>query len=115
MTIDQIRALCLGFPHAAEDVKWEQNLVFTIGDKMFAVFGLEPDEVWLAFKCSPEDFGELSDRPGCRPAPYLARAQWIALETKDALPRAEIERLLRKAYDLVLAKLPKKLQRELAC
>jgi len=32
----------------------------------------------------------------------------VALETADALPRAEIKRLIRQAYDLVFAKLPKK-------
>lgn len=113
MTVDQIRAICLAFPHATEDVKWEENLVFSVGKKMFAVAGLEPDETWLAFKCSPEEYAELIERPGCRPAPYLARAQWIALETKDAMPRAEIERRLREAYEIVLAKLPKKARNEL--
>ena len=113
MTIDQVRRICLGFPHATEDVKWESNLALSIGGKMFAVVGLEPDETWLAFKCSPEDFVELSERPGCRPAPYLARAQWIALETKQAMSASEIEGRLRAAYELVFAKLPKKAQREL--
>ena len=115
MTIDQIRAICLAFPHATEDVKWEHDLVFSISKKMFAVAGLEPGEVWLSFKCSPDDFADLSERPGCRPAPYLARAKWIGLENHDALPARELERLLRQSYDLVVSGLPKKIQRELAC
>ena len=45
-----------------------------------------------------------------RSAPYLARAQWVTLETEDAIPRPELKRLLRQAYDLVFAKLPKKTQ-----
>lgn len=113
MTIDRVRAICSGFPHVTEDVKWEHALVFSIGKKMFAVVDLEPDETWLAFKCTPEEFAELTERPGCRPAPYLARAHWVALESRRAMPASEIERRLREAYDLVLAKLPKKLQREL--
>jgi predicted DNA-binding protein (MmcQ/YjbR family) len=47
---------------------------------------------------------------GIIPAPYLARAHWVALETKDALPRAEIKRLVREARSIVIAKLPKKTQ-----
>jgi len=41
------------------------------------------------------------------PQPYLARAYWVAIETESALPRAEVQRLLRQAHELVLAKLPK--------
>ena len=70
-------------------------------------------EACLSFKCSPEEFAELVERPGIIPAQYLARAQWIALEREDALPPAEVKRLLRQAYDLVRARLPKKVQAEL--
>ncbi len=30
-------------PHATEQVQWEDNLVFKVGGKMFAVAALEPD------------------------------------------------------------------------
>ena len=108
MGVEWIRRHCLSFPHATEQVQWEDDLVFKIGGKMFAVTPLEPAGVCLSFKCTPEEFAELTDLPGIIPAPYLARAQWIALEGEDALPRAEIKRLLRQSYDLVFAKLTKK-------
>ncbi len=114
MTIDWVREQCLALPHVTEDVKWENNLVFSIGDKMFALTGLEPGEVWLSFKATPEVFAELSERPGIRPAPYLARAQWLAVERLDVLDPRELQQLLRQSYDLVFAKLTKKRQRELA-
>jgi len=44
------------------------------------------------------------------PAPYLARAKWISLESPDALPDAEFTQLLRESYELVLAKLPRKMR-----
>jgi hypothetical protein len=44
------------------------------------------------------------------PAPYLARAQWVALETEDALSRDELRRLLAAAHSLIFAKLPKRTQ-----
>jgi predicted DNA-binding protein (MmcQ/YjbR family) len=37
----------------------------------------------------------------------------VALETEDALSVAEIKQLIRRSYDLVFAKLPKKTQAEL--
>ena len=114
MTIDWVRKHCLQLPHVTEDVKWEKNLVFSVANKMFALVSLDPSDTWLSLKCTPEEFVELVERPLCRPAPYLARAHWVAFESPDALPRREWERLLTQAYDLVFAKLPKKTQRGLS-
>jgi len=105
--IDWLRDLCLSFPHATEQVTWG-DLTFRINGKIFAVTVLEPAKVWLSFKCSAENFAELTERAGIIPAPYLARAQWVALETRDALSRGELATLLRESYDFVLAKLPRK-------
>jgi predicted DNA-binding protein (MmcQ/YjbR family) len=105
--IDWLRELCLSFPHATEQVTWGV-LTFRISGKIFAVTVLEPAKVWLSFKCSAENFAELTERAGIIPAPYLARAQWVALETRDALSREELAALLRESYDLVVAKLPRK-------
>jgi predicted DNA-binding protein (MmcQ/YjbR family) len=38
----------------------------------------------------------------------------VALEREDALPRTEIKRLISRSYELVVGKLPKKTQVELA-
>jgi predicted DNA-binding protein (MmcQ/YjbR family) len=108
MNIDWLRELCLSFPGATEQIQWGYDLLFKVGEKMFAVTPLEPAPVWLSFKASPENFAELTERPNIIPAPYLARAQWVALETSDALPANELAGLLREAYDMVFAKLPKK-------
>jgi predicted DNA-binding protein (MmcQ/YjbR family) len=77
---------------------------------MYAVTALEPAAHWLSLKCSDEDFAELIERPGINPAPYLARAHWVAIETEDTLPRAEMQQLLSRAHAIVFAKLPKKTQ-----
>jgi predicted DNA-binding protein (MmcQ/YjbR family) len=108
MTIDQLRKLCLGFPGATEQTVWEGDLTFKVANKMFAHTVLEVAPVWLSFKCSPENFAELTERAGVIPAPYLARAQWVALESRDALPLEELNGLLRQSYELVVAKLPRK-------
>ena len=108
--IDWVRELCLSFPHATEQVTWGADLTFRISGKIFAVAVLEPARVWLSFKCSAENFAELTEREGVIPAPYLARAQWVALERKEALRKEELAPLLREAYDLVFAKLSKKTQ-----
>ncbi|MCW5982752.1 MAG: MmcQ/YjbR family DNA-binding protein [Bryobacteraceae bacterium] len=108
MSIQWVRRSCLSLPRAEESVQWGNDLVFKVGGKMFAVLPLEPAATALSFKCSPEEFAELIERPDIIPAPYLARAHWVALERDDALAPAETKRLLRQAYELVLAKLPRK-------
>ena len=114
MDIDWVRKFCMSMPHATESVQWGDDLVFKIGGKMFAVVVLVPAKVWLSFKCSPEEFAELTERPGIIPAPYSARYYWVALETHDALATTELERLLRTSYDMVFAKLPRKTQSALS-
>lgn len=113
MRADAIRKFCLGLSHATEQVQWE-SLLFKVGGKMFALLPLEPAAVCLSIKCSPDDFYELTERPDVIPAPYLARAQWVALEHEDALSPQETRLYLRRSYDLVFAKLPKKTQAALA-
>ncbi|HEY2544667.1 MAG TPA: MmcQ/YjbR family DNA-binding protein [Candidatus Acidoferrum sp.] len=108
MNIDWVRDLCLSFPHTTEKVQWDDNLVFKVAGKIHAITVLHPAQIWLCFKASPEKFAELTERPGIIPAPYLARAKWIALEAKDALPLDELAALLRESYDMVVAKLPRK-------
>jgi predicted DNA-binding protein (MmcQ/YjbR family) len=113
MDIEWVRRHCLSFPHATEQVQWGNDLVLKVGGKMFAVAPLEPAPVCLSFKCAPEMFRDLIERPGVKPAPYMARAYWVALENEDALPRAEIKKLLRQSYELVFEKLTKKVKAEL--
>ena len=108
MNIDWVRRYCLSMPHATESVQWGNDLVFKIAGKIFAVVVLEPAKVWLTFKCTPEEYAELVERPGIIPAPYAARYSWVALETEDALTQSDLKRLLRQSYDLVVEKLPKK-------
>lgn len=114
MDIDWTRNFCMKMPHATESLQWGDDLVFKVGGKMFAALVLVPAKVWLSFKCTPEEFAELTERPGIIPAPYAARYHWIALQTRDALASAELEHLLRNSYDLVFAKLPRKTQAALS-
>jgi predicted DNA-binding protein (MmcQ/YjbR family) len=114
MNIEWVRQHCLSHPHSTEQIQWGNDLLFKVGGKMFAGVPLEPARVWLTLKADPEEFSELIERPGVIPAPYLARAKWIAIENERALPRTEVLRLVSKSYEMVFANLTKKLQAELA-
>jgi predicted DNA-binding protein (MmcQ/YjbR family) len=114
MDIEELRRYCLKFPHTTENVQWGADLCFKVDGKMFAVAPLEVAPVHLSFKCSAENFAELCERSGVIPAPYMARAQWVALQSLNAIPDAELRRLLAESYRLVWERLPKKRREELA-
>ena len=112
MNAAELRTLCLSLPGATETIQWGDNRVFKVAGKMFAVSGLDADSAF-SIKADPARFLELSDQPGIQPAPYLARHKWIKVEPGAcALPGADLEALIRQSYELVFAKLTKKLQRE---
>jgi predicted DNA-binding protein (MmcQ/YjbR family) len=113
MGAEWVRKQCLSFPHVTESIQWGDHLVFKIAGKIFAITTFEPEGHFLSVKCSDERFEELVERPGIVPAPYLARAKWVALENEDAMPPKELAGVLREAYDLVRAKLPRKVRAEL--
>lgn len=112
MTEARIRELCLTFPGTTVEILWVNDLVFKVAGKMFACWGLE--SLAFSFKCPEETFWELTELPGVDPAPYLARAHWVLIEPATCqLDSKEIDRLIRQSYDLVVARLPKKIQKTL--
>src|SRR4030095_5519178 len=107
MTLNTVRSICRAFPEVTEDVKWGHDLCFSVREKMFTVVNLEPPHQ-IAFKCTPESFAELVERPGIVPAPYMARNMWVMeQELGESLDRRELAALVKTSYDLVVAKLPK--------
>ena len=115
MTPVQLEALCGAWPGVTRDIKWGEDLVFSVGGKMFAI--TRPDTAAygqrLALKVADERFLELTDQPGIVPSPYLARAHWVAVVEPQRFATSELEAMLRDSYTLVRARLTKKLQKEL--
>jgi predicted DNA-binding protein (MmcQ/YjbR family) len=112
MNIDFIRQYCLSLPAATEDIKWGNDLCFSIGGKMFCVSSLEPP-FKVAFKVPDEVYDELSIRDGFIPAPYMARAKWILITDPTKLNKNELEQYIHKSYELIRAKLTGKLKKQL--
>lgn len=110
MTAAEIADFCRALPGAREDLKWGCNRVFSVHDsKMFAI--LDSSGERFAFKVHPELFLGYVDRPGIRPAPYLARAHWISMNVQQLpLTEWELRQLLVASHQLVVRRLPKRLQ-----
>jgi len=113
MNLNRAKQLCRGLPGATEDTKWGEDLVFSVGEKMFAVTCKTPGVDKISFKVDDDAFLPLTDRPGFIPAPYLARAKWVQITDLKAVSDEEGDALLRRSYELVFARLTKKLQREI--
>ena len=120
MDAESLRAFLLSLPDVAETMQWGDNLVYWVGDKsiggkMFALASLSPDHgAVLSFAAGPGRFAELVEREGLFPAPYLARAHWIAVERWDTLSAAELKDELRHAREVIYAKLPRRTKDVLA-
>jgi len=110
MTPEHVAAFCLSLPGAREDIKWGGVRVFSVAEnKMFALFHLGSHD-GLAFKVDADLFLGYCDRPGIRPAPYLARARWISMAAPYPLSDGELRELLTRSHQLVVGKLPKHLK-----
>jgi len=103
----------MSLPHVTEQIQWGEHLVFKVGGKCFAIANLGPVVNVISCKCSPEAFAELTEHDGIIPAPYLARAHWVALETFEALRARELQEKLIAAHQHVFDKLPKKRRQQL--
>ncbi|RZI44627.1 MmcQ/YjbR family DNA-binding protein [Herbaspirillum sp. HC18] len=114
MNYAKLLSYCKTLPNAEWERKWGNALTFMVARKMFALFILDdkdkPTDLWC--KVDDDVFLSYTDQPGIRPAPYLARAKWIAM-SPHAMTDAMAKETLRRARDLIFSKLPKRVQREL--
>ena len=125
MDAERARAFLLTLPHVAETLQWGDNLVFWVGDKciggkMFALINLFTDgpsaggHGVISFAAGPERALELLELEGFYPAPYLARAHWVATAAWSALRPAEWQAELRSAHAVIFAKLTKRTREALS-
>jgi predicted DNA-binding protein (MmcQ/YjbR family) len=120
MDAERVREYLLQLPHVVETMQWGANLVFWAGDKavggkMFALLNLDDDRQGvLSFAAGPERYAELLETEGVFPAPYLARAHWVAIRHWGVLRSSELEELLKSGHGLVYARLPKRTRDVLA-
>ena len=112
MDTEMLRKICSSLRAVTEDVKWGNDLVFSVGDKMFCAASLEPP-FSCSFKVPDEEFDEISNRNGFTPAPYMARAKWVMVTDPSKLNKKDWERYLKQSYELIKIKLTKKLREKL--
>ena len=112
MDTEMLRKICSSLRAVTEDVKWGNDLVFSVGDKMFCAASLEPP-FSCSFKVPDDEFDEISNKNGFTPAPYMARAKWVLVTDPSKLNKKDWERYIKQSYELIKKKLTKKLKEQL--
>lgn len=107
----QFEAFVLGLPAATLVRQWRDDSVAKVGGKVFCLLDRDPGEIWL--KVSDMAFELMTDMPGIRPAPYFARAGWVAISAASPLSEDENKAYMVEAHRLVAARLSKKKRAEL--
>ena len=114
MRLHELKAYALSLPHTSVVKQWGECLVFKVAGKMFLIIALDAETIdGVVFKCTPDEFDNLTDIDGITQAPYCAKRHWVRVGDLAALPAAELTRRIRRSYDLVVEKLTKKLRVEL--
>ncbi|QGM98661.1 MmcQ/YjbR family DNA-binding protein [Methylocystis parvus] len=115
MTHDEFNAFCGKLPAAHHVVQWGGSHVWKVGDKVFAIGAGGNGAPAYSFKVSPLAFEMLRERPGLRPAPYLASRglSWIQHFGSPGLSDDELRDYLRESHCLVASGLTGKKRLEL--
>lgn len=106
---DTLLAMCGSWPGVTADIKWEDDRILSVANKMFcglALAGAKRGQ--LSFKVDPDRFLEFTDMPGIHPAPYMARAHWVSVSPAAQPDAATLKLWLASAYAQIVAKLPRK-------
>ncbi|HEY0863483.1 MAG TPA: MmcQ/YjbR family DNA-binding protein [Lacunisphaera sp.] len=111
MRLDRLRNFALGLPRTTVVKQWGECLVFKVAGKMFFLIVLDAGVIdGVIFKCTPDEFDDLTGIDGVIQAPYCAKRHWVRVGDLDVFPEKDLSARIRRSYDLVVAKLPKKVR-----
>ena len=110
MTLKEFDDACAALPASTMSVQWGGAHVHKVGGKIFAIANLTAG---CSFKVSDIAYEAMTESGMARPAPYLARAKWVAFDDLEALDPEEVRGWLANAHALIAAKLTRAVKREL--
>ena len=119
MNREQFDSHCKTLKSATHVVQWGGASVWKVGGKIFAISvavkdketGIVTDKT--SFKCSDLSYRILSEQPGIIPAPYLARAKWVQIQSPDSMEKHDLITYIHEAHQIIAGKLTKKQRQEL--
>ena len=120
MTRQDFDAYCASLASVTHVVQWGGASVWKVGGKIFAICSnWGPDECVddahnkISFKCTDLSYDILRRQDGIVPAPYLARAKWVQVQTAKAMSEDDLCGYIADAHAIISAKLTKAKRAEL--
>jgi len=113
MNVEEFRDYCLAKKGVTEEFPFDkETLVFKVMGKMFALCGLERVPTQINLKCDPERAILLREEHdgAIIPGWHMSKTNWNTVFIEDRLPPKLITELIDHSYELVVAKLTKKVQ-----
>lgn len=115
MTREEFDTFCATLKATTHVIQWGNASVWKIGGKIFAIcsfWGKEEGEK-ISFKCNDLSYQILCELNGIIPAPYLARAKWVQVQTSEAMDDDDLKAYIETAHGIIAKKLTKAKRQEL--
>lgn len=114
MNIEDFRNYCLSLKATTEKLPFdEKTLVFYVMNKMFCLTSIDTFS-FFNVKCNPEKAIELREKyPEVTPGYHMNKKHWNSIKTDSTIPDNLLKEWITDSYNLVVAGLPKKIQKEL--
>jgi predicted DNA-binding protein (MmcQ/YjbR family) len=114
MRFDRLQSFARALPHTTVVVQWGGCHVFKVAGKMFLILVPEGGTLeGVIFKCTPDEFDDLTEHDGIIQAPYCAKRHWVKVVDLVALTEAELQARIRRSRELVIAGLARKTRQAL--
>ena len=112
MDIESIRMYCISKKAVKECMPFDdKTLVFKVAGKIFALAVLDTHPLRLNLKCDPEKAIDLRERfESVRPGYHSNKKHWNTIEVNGEIPKEALYELIDHSYNLVIAKLTKKVR-----
>jgi predicted DNA-binding protein (MmcQ/YjbR family) len=104
MTRDEFNQFCSSLPATSHVVQWGNSDVWKVGDKVFSICNQSGDLIpGITFKTSEFDYEVLREKPGMRPAPYLASRgfTWIQRYDYSEISDDELRYYIAESYRII--------------
>ena len=114
MDIESLRIFCLTLKGAEEKMPFDdRTLVFSVFGKMFCATDITTFD-FINVKCDPEEAIGLREMyRDVTPGYYMNKKLWNSIKTKGQITDTQMKAWILDSYNLVVAGLPKKIQRAL--
>ena len=114
MDIESFRAYCLAKTGATEELPFDnQTLVFKVMGKMFALTDIDLFTS-INLKCDPEEAVQLREQyDAVVPGYHMNKQHWNTVLMDGSISDSLVTQWIDHSYELVVAKLPKKVRLEL--